>query len=145
MNVRILGGLTLFLFFLTAVISCSKHETGQNDIPTVMVNFSINPNSTEYLELNHVTGWVPLTGGYRGIIVYRKSIDEFLAFERACPFDWQTPDAQVRVDTSGITLTCPVCSSRFIIIDGSPYQGPSPYPLKQYRTAFDGNLLYVYN
>jgi len=56
-----------------------------------------------------------------------------------------TEGAQVRVDDSGITCTCPVCGSKFIMTDGTPFDGPSHYPLKQYRTFYDGAMLYVTN
>lgn len=136
----------LFLFLFSAFIyGCSKKEQSTNDIPVVPVNFSINPNSTEYLDLNVVNGWVTLTGGYRGIIVFRKSVSDFTAFERACPYDWQNSNARINVDKSGITAICPVCNSKFVLLDGSPYQGPSPYPLKQYQTSYDGVLLYIFN
>ena len=134
----------LIFFFFILFSGCSKQQN-KNEIPVVSVNFVINPNSTEYLDLNVVNGWVTVTGGYRGIIIFRKSLTEFMAFERACPYDWQQSDARVNVESSGITATCPHCKSKFILLDGSPYAGPSPYPLKQYQTNYDGSLLYIYN
>ena len=133
--------LVLFLIFL----SCSKNSENPNQIPYVSVSFSITPNSTVYNTLNVVNGWAYLTGGYRGILVYRKSVDEFMAFERACPNDWQNTKAQIVVDTSGITAYCPACKSKYVLYDGSVYQGPSHYPLKQYQTSYDGTNLYITN
>jgi len=133
------------LCVILVMVSCSKEETTHPTIPEVVVNFFINPNSTEYLGLNAPGGWEYLTGGYRGILIYRLSIDEFLAFERTCPWDPEEPDARIEVEESGLTLHCPACNSKYIILDGSPYEGPSLYLLKQYRTTYDGNLLYVYN
>ena len=131
----------LLIFFL---FGCSKNEN-KSEIPVVMVNFSINPNSTEYIQLNSIPGWVYVTGGYHGIIIYRISVNDFMAFERACPYDWESSNARVEVDNSGIMAICPECKSKFILLDGSPSEGVSPYPLKQYSTTYDGNLLYVYN
>jgi nitrite reductase/ring-hydroxylating ferredoxin subunit len=136
--------LALGLFFLL-LPGCSKKSENANDIPYVLVNFSINPNSTEYIHLNTVDGWEYLTGGYKGILVFRKSVNEFVSFERACPYDWQNTNARIVVDTSGITAYCPVCKSKYILLDGTPYSGPSRYPLKQYQASYDGNLLYIYN
>ncbi|HPS62300.1 MAG TPA: hypothetical protein PLK82_04515 [Bacteroidales bacterium] len=109
------------------------------------MNFSLDPNGTQYINLNAVNGWETVTGGYNGILLFRKSVEEFMAFERACPYDPRKEGAQVRVDDSGITCTCPVCGSRFIMTDGTPFAGPSRYPLKQYTTMYDGSLLYVTN
>jgi nitrite reductase/ring-hydroxylating ferredoxin subunit len=137
---------SLFLLSLITLLllGCSKEEN-PNDIPVVAVNFVVNPNSTEYLELNAVNGWVTVTGGYRGIIIFRKSLNEFAAFERACPYDWQQSDARIEVESSGITAICPHCSSKFILLDGSPFNGPSPYPLKPYLASYDGTLLFISN
>jgi nitrite reductase/ring-hydroxylating ferredoxin subunit len=140
-SVPVLWYSVLFLLFIEG---CAK-ETGQPQIPVVPVNFSIDPNSTQYLELNHPGGSEYLTGGYRGILVYRISATEFVAFERACPYDFDNPDARIVVDTSMITCYCPVCKSEYILTDGTPFQGPSRYALKQYSTTYDGVLLYVYN
>jgi len=139
-------GLVLLVFSVVALISCSKkNQNQQPDIPYVVVNFSINPNSTQYIELNHVGGYVPVTGGYKGIIIYRKSETEFMAYERACPYDPTADSSQVRVDASGITCHCPQCKSKYILLDGSAYSGPTQWPLKQYRTNYDGTYLYITN
>ena len=137
----------LLLCLITSVLfACKKKsDTQQPEIPYVIVNFSINPNSTQYIELNHIGGYVPVTGGYRGIIIYRVSETEFKAYERACAYDPTADSAQVRMDVSGLTMTCPKCKSKYIILDGSPYGGPTQWSLKQYRTSYDGTYLYVMN
>jgi hypothetical protein len=57
----------------------------ENDTPMGYVNFTINPNSTFYTNLNHVGGYEYFIGGYKGVIIFRYSWTEFLAYERACP------------------------------------------------------------
>lgn len=135
----------LAVFLLsTGTSSCGK-ETNDPEIPDVPVSFVINPNTTEYLELNSIGGWVYLTGGYSGILVYRATMNDFVAFERACPYDFTIPEARILVDTSMITCYCPVCMTKYILMDGTPYEGPGRYPLKQYQTVYDGNLLFITN
>jgi len=125
---------------------CKKQDDDRVDIPYVYVSFSINPNSTQYQGLNAVSGHEYLTGGYRGILAYRAGIEEFNAFERACPYDhYVSADAYVDVEESGITARCPVCGSRFLLLDGTPFEGPSPYSLLSYATVYDGVYLYVSN
>ena len=126
------------------LVACSKDEQAPV-IPYVYVSFNLNPNGTEFIHLNAVNGWETVTGGYNGILIFRKSVNEFVAFERACSYDPTVTGAQVRVDTSGITCTCPICHSKFILLDGTSYQGPTHWPLKQYSTYYDGTLLYVSN
>ena len=129
---------------MIATISCKK-EAKPPEIPYVYVNFSLDPNGTQYLQLNAVNGWETVSGGYNGILIFRKAVNEFVAFERACPYDPLVTGAQVRVDKSGITCYCPKCGSKFIMNDGTPYEGPSHYPLKQYTTVYDGKTLYITN
>jgi nitrite reductase/ring-hydroxylating ferredoxin subunit len=137
-------------FFLTAFLLISllpqcKKEKQQNEIPVVGVSIAIDPNSTEYIRLNAVNGWEYLTGGYSGIIVFRASLNGFMAFERACPYDWNLTSTRITVDSSSTTATCPSCLSRFILTDGTPFSGPSPYPMKQYQTSYNGTTLFIYN
>ncbi|MEI6681312.1 MAG: hypothetical protein WCO44_01715 [Bacteroidota bacterium] len=130
--------------FSVMFISCKK-ETTTPQIPYVSFNISLNPNGTQYLALNVVNGWETVTGGYNGILIFRKSINEFAAYERACPYDPLVSGAQIRVDKSGITCYCPVCGSKYIMSDGTPYSGPSRYTLREYTTLYDGLMLYISN
>jgi len=129
-------GLLLFSF-------CKKEE--HPTIPNVYVDFYVDVSSTIYIELNTIGGWVYLTGGYKGILVYRNSVEDFVAFERTCPYDPDDDDAIIEVESSGLTVIDSCCMSRYLIIDGSVVNGPSTIPLKQYRTTFDGNMLHVFN
>lgn len=136
--------LVLFGIFLSVFNGCSEEEN-INEIPVVAVNIVLNPNSTEYSELNTAGGWVYLTGGYRGIFVYRISTDEFTAFERACPHDWDTSSTRIIMDNSLSYLRCPSCNSTFNYLDGAVLQGPSRYPLRPYQTDYNGTILRIYN
>ena len=109
------------------------------------MSFYLNISSTLYIDLASVGGWENLTGGYRGVVVYREASDQFVAFDRACPYDWQTDSAYVSVEPSGLVIKCKSCGSEYLIIDGSVVKGPATYPLKQYNTSFDGLTLHVYN
>jgi hypothetical protein len=133
------------LFVLLIILPCSCKKDERPQIPNVYVNLTLDISSTLYIELNSVGGHVNLTGGYKGITVYRLSTDEFVAFERCCSYDPDVADARVVVDTSGLTLSDAVCGSQFLILDGSVVNGPATAPLKQYRTQFDGDYLKIYN
>lgn len=133
------------LFFLAA--SCGKDNNCKMFAETP-VNITIYPNSTEYQELNTVTGWVYLTAPRpsRGIIVYRSSLNQFKAYERTCPHDPQEPGAILQVDKETVLFAYDtVCNSRFILTNGTPFDGPSKCPMREYRTSYDGNRLRIYN
>lgn len=134
--------LLLFIIFSFLLLSCKDKESY---VPYADVNIYINVNSTQYIGLNSVGGWVYLTGGYRGIIVYRLSPEEFVAFERTCPYDPEISTARVQVENSGLTAIDSTCGSRFILIDGSVYSPPATTSLKSYRTSFNGEVLHIFN
>jgi nitrite reductase/ring-hydroxylating ferredoxin subunit len=135
------AAILLLLIIPLFFVACDKGKE-ETSIPYVYVNFTIYPNTLDFIPDG---GWVYVTGGYKGIIIYRHLHDEFLAFERACPFDPLEDDARVEVESSGIIATDPNCGSRFLLTDGSPIQGPATVGLKQYRTMYDGFTLIVTN
>ena len=139
--------LLLLVFFLSN--QCEKED---DPLPYAVVNITIEPNSTQYINLNTSGGHEYLTANYpsRGIVVYRINLTDFVAFERTCPHD---PDAccttegcsRIVVESDGIILSDDCCGSTYLILDGSNVAGPSVKPLKQYRTSFDGRYLHIYN
>ncbi|HMU13882.1 MAG TPA: hypothetical protein PKE53_07750 [Flavobacteriales bacterium] len=137
-----------FLLFSSLVIallsvSCKKEST--TGVPPVQLDVSININLPEYADLQVVGGWVYLTGGSQGLIVYRKNQDEFSALDRHCPFQPENL-CHVIVDESGvIARDTACCHSAYLIMDGQPTEGPSSFPLKAYHTTFNGTMLRIYN
>ena len=137
----------LLLISMMSSFSGCKDKDQYPEIPYAVVNIFIDPNSTMYIELNAVGGWVYLTADppSRGIIVYRLSQDEFMAYERICPYDPDMASARVEVESSAVTAIDSLCGSRFILTDGQPFKGPATLPLKQYRTYYDGSTLHIFN
>ncbi len=132
----------LWLFIIALPFACDKDS--RHPVPIVPVDFTINVESTQHIELNNIGGWAYYTGGYRGIIIYRQSVDEFRAFDRACPYHPHDDCAIVRVyDPPVAKDTC--CGSRFLLIDGSVVTGPAQHPLREYRTYYNHPYLQVTN
>jgi nitrite reductase/ring-hydroxylating ferredoxin subunit len=102
-------------------------------------------NNPSFVDVSVVGGWVYITGGVRGILLYRKSNTEFMAYDRNCTYQSSQTCATVYVDATNIQAVDTCCHSRFSIYDGSVYQGPAVLPLKAYRTTYDGNVLHVFN
>jgi hypothetical protein len=141
--------LTLALLF-----SCNKESNDRLPLPPI--NLQINPNSTIYQGINFAGGWTYLTENdgalppSRGIIVYRLTEDQFLAFERTPPFK---PDSCCNADKTVCTAlivdypyvldTC--TNSKYLILDGSPVSGPSHISLGMYVAEYNGSLLYIHN
>ncbi len=133
------------LFLLTIFVHFSCGEYVHETIPSRSVNINISMRDANYYKLNHYGGYLYLTGGVSGIIVYRLDETTFKAYDRACPYDWEKTDSWLWVEPSGLTIIDSCCGSRFNIIDGTVINGPAKLPLKYYRTSFDGMMLRIYN
>ncbi len=134
-----------FLIFLPILLlSCKKDEKGR--VPDVAVDIYININKPDHSDLQTTGGWVYLTGGSKGIIVYRRSSNEFKAYDRHCTHRPSKDCGRAHVDSSDIKIHCRPCSgSEYSIMDGSVLKGPATQPLKSYGTSFDGDVLHIYN
>ena len=152
-HIFIAASLALIMVCIT-LASCNKDNGDRQPLPPI--NITIDPNSTIYQELNIVGGWLYLyeedgaEPPSRGIIVYRLSLDQFLAFERTPPFKpdscctaAETNCTKLVVDYPFIMDTCTV--SKYLILDGSPVSGPSSMTLGMYVTEYYGDLLFIHN
>ena len=131
---------TLFVIFF---YSCKKDKN--NGVPIVSVDIYLYTTNPSFINLNAVGGWVYINGGVRGILVYRKSISEFMAYDRNCTYNSNDVCATVYVDATNIIATDTCCNSKFSIVDGTVLQAPAGVPLKSYNTTFDGSVLHIYN
>jgi len=140
---------TLILtFILLTVSSCKKENQNQQlGIPYVNVDQYVLLNLPTNLGLNSVGGWAYLAAGSRGIVIYHRTFDEYVAFDRHCT--WQTEQAcgQVSIDTTtNVFLNCACCTSKFSLIDGIAINGPATRGLLQYRAQLSNQFtLHVYN
>lgn len=137
--------LRIFYVVLIGLVFISCNRERNNIIPNVLVDIEININNPEYINLMAVGGSMYLSGGSKGIVVYRYSQDTFVAFDRHCPYN-PSDEGQVTFDTSSaIILKDNSCGSQFLLTDGSLYSGPATNSLKRYQTFFDGTILRIYN
>jgi len=133
-----------FFLFTVLVISCVRN---QNIVPYVYVNQYINISLPSYSSLNAVGGWIYITGGSKGIIVYRQSFDQFSAYDRHCTYNANDPCGKASVDSTNSFVECSCDGSQYQLYDGLVIQGPALYSLKPYQTTFDPltNQLHIFN
>ena len=74
----------LFIVMLT-VFSCKKSIN--HPVPLVPTDITININLPSYNALTGVGGYAYVAGGSKGIIVYRRAQEEFIAWDRHSPAD----------------------------------------------------------
>ena len=138
-----------YIYLLVAVSSlllfrCSNKK--ENPVPEVYVDFHIYLNQPDFNALNSVGGWVYVSGGSRGILVYRLDLSTCVALDRNCTYNSTAANAIVTVDSTGLYARDTSCGSRFVLIDGSVSQGPATIGLRQYKADFDGfQTVHVHN
>ena len=126
------------------LISLGDCKKNKDIIPTVYVDRYLYTTDPAFSPLNAISGYAYLSGGSKGILVFRNSQTEFIAYDRHCPYKVDDGNT-VTVDASGLFAIDAACNSKFLITDGSPNSGPAVNSLKRYQTAFDGTVLHIFN
>ncbi len=134
--------LILWLFVLPLLVCCDRYN---NPIPRVKVDFTIYPNDVMYYRLNTYGGYEYFTGGVNGIVVYRLDEWTFMAYDRACPYDFEEHTSWLCVDEDGLRLVDSLCGSTYNILDGNYLSGPTAWPARRYNCRYDGMRLRVYS
>jgi nitrite reductase/ring-hydroxylating ferredoxin subunit len=148
----------LIICALTLILSsCNK----KNDvIPDTYVNFTLNLNDPEFVSLigfgasvtidSHTNNWGSGAAGYDGNgIIICSGVEEFYAYDRTCPHDYVVNSLSIKVNidpTNSMIAICPKCGTKYgLTVGGTPASGVGRYPLKNYKTSFQGNYVMVWN
>ena len=135
----------LFLGLVLMLTNCKKNKN--HPVPSIAFDIIIDINLPSYNALIGVGAWAYVNGGSRGIIVYRRSIDEFIAFDRHSPADPDAlcPEPLFPDPDNFLTLIDSCSTARYSLYDGSPIQD-SEFGLRQYQTSYNGsNSVRIYN
>jgi hypothetical protein len=136
------GNFCLAAGFAILALSSCEDSMPHDEIPRVYVYEEINLNDFRYQALKLNGGFVYINGGVRGIIIYRKTQSEYLAFERNCPYQPAGNCALVSVDDSNLFMTDSCCGSTFDF-DGIPVSGPVRFRLLQYAAIQSQDILTI--
>ena len=113
-------------------------------IPYVDVQVDLNLSLPAYNNLNFPNNWLYISGGSRGLIVYRYTLDEFVVLDRHATWDVGA-GCQCTVSPDGYTIEDPCSGSQWYIFDGSIIQGPTTAPLERYTTIWIPPVLSIRN
>ena len=113
-------------------------------IPYVDVQVDLNLSLPAYNNLNFPGNWLYISGGSRGLIVYRYTLDEFVVLDRHATWDVGA-GCQCTVSPDGYTIEDPCSGSQWYIFDGSIIQGPTTAPLERYTTTWIPPVLSIRN
>jgi hypothetical protein len=137
------------LFLILAALSCNKKAKNQpiseHPVPYVPMLMNIYPNDPFHFSIQAIGGWKYFEGGINGMIVYRKSDQEFVALERTSSHLPNDATAKAYVMADNFILHDSVSDSKWRIFDGVVTNGPATWPLRVYGTSYDGNLLRISN
>ena len=164
--------LLLLIALLPFIQGCKDYPENPNR-PVLPAPITIYPSDMHYYDpttmqnhdLNFVSDWIYITSDVestsRGIIVYRQSDTEFLAYDRIPPNE---PDActDSHGNTTRLVVDFPFVVDRcnnayYNILNGQiiiaepdkipsfPTDGTTIYPLVQYHTQYDGSRLTISN
>lgn len=137
----------LFIGILFLLFSCNRNN--QHPVPYLQFDVNLNLNLPSYQPLQGVGGYAYVSGaGSKGVIVYRRSSNEFVAFDRHSPADTEgtCPSGLETDDENFLVLNDPCSDAQFSLYDGSIYSGDVEWGLRSYTTHYNGgDYLRVYN
>lgn len=144
-KISTMGGiLKSWLVFLPFLVLLTDCDSSGYEIPYVRVDLHLNIIS----ELGNpaLDSYTFMEGGFGGLIIYREDFDLFHVYDRTCSL---YPDhitaVNLDVDFDGV-FTCSECKSKYLLLTGAePIEGPATFPLHEYLSRVEGDLLHVYN
>ena len=143
---------------LAGILMLASCENSKNDvIPDVYIYFTIDLSDPQFLDLTGIGGSAYVSSSTNNLgstaaaydnngIIVHCGADAYYAYDRTCPHDFVNEGKSVKVSIDFMYAVCPSCSTKYALAaGGTPASGPGNYPLKNYRTAFDGRFLTVWN
>ena len=146
----------VYFLFVIAIITASCAKNRNDVIPDVYVDFTLDLADAQFISLTVIgsdtvdartNNWGYRAAGFdgNGIIIYNGG-DDFYAYDRTCPHDYEVNGLSVKVKIDFTVAVCPKCGTTYSLsASGAPASGIGRYPLKNYRTSFDGRYVRVWN
>jgi hypothetical protein len=128
--------------------SCEKNRL--HPVPHFQFDVVINLTLPSYQPLMGVGGWAYVTGaGSKGVVIYRRSVAEFVAFDRHSPADPEgTCDTPLMTNEDNfLVLDDPCSDAQFSLFDGSIISGDVDWGLRAYFAEVNAqqDRLRIYN
>ncbi|MEM7107458.1 MAG: hypothetical protein AAF519_04465 [Bacteroidota bacterium] len=133
------------LAFTGIFISCGDNEVPIDELPpAVFPDIVIDLRLPQYQDLDRDKGFVRLSQGLRGIILYRENINSYHAIEQNCTYLPFEAGSTADIDPNFPTLMRdPFCQSTFALPDVFPSSGPAVLPLRKYRVTLNASILTI--
>jgi hypothetical protein len=132
--------------------ACNSNTDLTTTIPNVPVNVQLDLLDQQNKALRFDKGVLAIPpgsangqGGVKGIYVVRQNANNYLAFERNCPYQPLSACATVTLDKSSRLFFRDSCCTSQFDLQGLVTGGPAPRSLRQYSTSLSGSLLTITN
>lgn len=134
---------TILFIICTLILGCKK-DKDQGDIPFISVNLSLDIDNPAYRDVKIPGGFIYLDGGSKGIILYRKNNDDFVAYDRHSPID-AAKGCVCTVSEDALFIEDACSNATWLITDGTPQNDNTTRFLLEYGTSFNGRTVRVFN
>ncbi len=138
----------LILFFSLIFLSSCKDDFVDNNkyLPNIAVNFSVDLNLPEANGLLTVGGFAKFPDkGIRGVIVFNNGLDNYVAFDLACPHIPLQDCSTMTFNQGDLFMKCICDDEKFSKLDGSPLNPNITYAARMYLVEKSGNSLFIHN
>ena len=141
---------------MSCFILVQRRQSSHHLLLSLFLNFVLDLSDPEFINLTSIgsdtvdantNNWGSGAAGFdgNGIIVFNGG-DDFYAFDRTCPHDYDANGMSVKVIIDFTIAVCPYCGTTYSLsASGTPASGVGKYPLKNYKTSFDGRFVKVWN
>ena len=135
----------LIYFFFLSLISCKACKDTSGQLQPFPLDVTININEPAYFDATAVGGWVYYNTGTAVLILYRKSTEDFMAYDNRSTYNIDA-GCHVKVQTDNIIIKDDCSDSKWVITDGSITNGPASRSLLHYTTDFNSTTgsLHIY-
>jgi len=138
----------LLSIIVLVILSSSSCRQRLHPVPDIPFNINVDINLPTYSGLQSIGGFSYIDNiGVKGVVVYRRSMDEFVAFDRMSTAAGGDTCAPLFIDPNNMLILLDPCTpSTFSLFDGSLITGPAEWGLRAYRVMFNGvNMLNIQN
>jgi len=134
-----------FVLLFSAILSPSCESNRGQIIPYVKVYVPLLLYA-DLADMGIGTTKILPDEGYKGIVLYRADDLEFFAYDLTCT-EYPEHDIGVEEDDEFVgVFECPDCGSTYVLVNGAyPNSGPAEFPLVEYNTSIQGDVLLITN
>lgn len=139
----------IICLFLLLTISCSSDDSKNYNNPYLLpttVNLKLNLNLPQYNALkfpgNSVTVYHQ---GIKGIVIYCLNTDLYIAHELSDPNHLPNDCSTMTIEGAVASCPCSEDDNTYDLITGQHASSKEKYPMLQYRSKREGNVIRIYN